>query len=386
MKFLIVGAGLTGAVIARILADGGHKCLVLEEADFVAGNCHTKNDKKTGILMHCFGPHTLHSDNQKVWSFLERFVEIHPYNHRKQAWVKGELYPFPINLTAINKFFGTNFNSEEATHFLTKQTSAYATDNPENFEQAALASVGQDLYEGYYKGYTKKQWGRNPTDLPPFIFRRLPIHLDNESNVFHHAKQGQPVGGYTLMVERILEHPNIQIKTSVAFDDSFDISQYEHIFYSGPIDRYFNWCHGYLPYRTLDFRHEHRFDSYQKCGTVNYCDEKVPYTRIAEHKHFWPWETHKNTVITYEFPRECQPGDRPYYPIRLNESSPLFEKYVKMAEEEPNISFVGRLGTYRYLDMDKAISEAIHSAHITLESLKEKIKIPTFFYSPEMPE
>ena len=386
MKFLIVGAGLTGAVIARILADEGHKCLVLEEADFVAGNCHTKNDKKTGILMHCFGPHTLHSDNQEVWNFLERFIEIYPYQHRKQAWVNGKIYPFPINLTAINRFFGTDFDSKEAAHFLAEQASVYATDNPINFEQAALASVGQDLYEGYYKGYTKKQWGRNPTDLPPFVFRRLPVHLDNESNVFHHAKQGQPIGGYTLMVERMLDHPNIQVKTKVAFDKRFDTSQYAHIFYSGPIDRYFNWYHGYLPYRTLDFRHEHHFGLYQKCGTVNYCDEKVPYTRIVEHKHFWSWESHKNTVITYEFPRECQPGDRPYYPIRLNERSPLFEKYVKMAEEEPNISFVGRLGTYRYLDMDKAISEAIHSAHITLEALEEKIQIPTFFYSPEMPE
>ena len=386
MKFLIVGAGLTGAVIARILADEGHKCLVLEEEDFVAGNCHTEHDKKTDILMHCFGPHTLHSDDQKIWSFLKRFIDIYPYRHRKQAWVGGKLYPFPINRIAINKFFGTDFDSKEAERFITKQASSYATSSPENFEQAALASVGQALYEGYYKGYTKKQWGRNPVDLPPFVFRRLPVHLDDESNVFHHAKQGQPVGGYTLMVEKMLKHPNIQVKTSVAFDESFDTSQYGHIFYSGPIDRFFNWCHGYLPYRTLDFKHEHRFGTYQECGTVNYCDEKVPYTRIAEHKHFWPWESHKNTVITYEFPRECQPGDKPYYPIRLNENSHLFEKYVKMAEKEPNISFVGRLGTYRYLDMDKAIGEAIHSAQMTLEALEKRIKIPTFFYSPKTPE
>lgn len=381
MRFLIVGAGLTGAVTARILADGGHECDVLEEDDFVAGNCHTRQDEKIGILMHYFGPHTLHTDRQEVWEFLERFIEFHPYQHRKQAWVKGECYPFPINLNTINKFFGTHFNSQEASNYIAEQSTPYATATPENFEQAALAAVGFDLYEGYYKGYTKKQWGRDPTTLPPFLFRRLPLHLDDSNNVFHHARQGQPVGGYTLMVERILKHPNIKVHTGTPFDRRFNTSPYKHTFYSGPIDRYFDWHYGALPYRTLDFKHEHHKGTFQECGTENYCDIEVPYTRIAEHKHFWPWENHENTVITYEFSHEFQPGDRPYYPVRLTAGNHLFDKYVTMAEAEPNMSFVGRLGTYRYLDMDQAIGEAMHSAFSTLKIVQNRAEIPTFFNS-----
>lgn len=380
MKFLIVGAGLTGAVIARLLADNGHKCEILEEADHIAGNCHTKKDSQTDILMHFFGPHTLHSDNDEIWKFLERFVEIYPYRHRKQAWVQGKLYPFPINLNAINKLFGTQLTPQEAEQFLKEQTKSYATEEPENFEEAALAGVGLKLYEGYYKGYTKKQWGRTPNELPSFVFRRLPIHLNEQSNVFHHAKQGQPVGGYTLMVEKMLDHSNIKLKISTAFDSKIDKLSFDHVFYSGPIDRYFDWSLGRLPYRTLDFKHEHKMGTFQECGTVNYCDFEIPYTRVVEHKYFWPWEIHKDTVVTFEYSRECEISDRPYYPIPLKESKQLFERYKQLAEETQKISFVGRLGTYRYLDMDKAIEEAMIAASTTLELIQISKKIPTFFY------
>ncbi|RRD00397.1 UDP-galactopyranose mutase [Amphritea balenae] len=382
MKLLIVGAGLTGAVIARILAESGHECVVLEESGHVAGNCHTEKDSKTGIMMHCFGPHTLHSDDDQIWDFIERFIEIYPYKHKKQAWVKGEIYPFPINLSAINRFFNTDLDSDQARNFLEQEAAQFRTQDPENFEQAALSGIGAGLYEGFYKGYTRKQWGREPTDLPPFIFRRLPIHLDDESNVYHHSRQGQPIGGYTLMVERMLDHPMIEVRTGVAFTACMDTTDFDHTFYSGPIDRYFGWCLGRLPYRTLDFKPEHRRETFQECGTVNYCDEDIPYTRVAEHKHFWPWEEHKQTVITYEFSRECGEGDIPYYPVQLNEGNELFEKYVEMAIKEPQVSFVGRLGTYRYLDMDKAIGEAMQSAYQALEAIGLNDSIPAFFFSP----
>lgn len=384
MRFLIIGAGLTGAVIARKLAEANHTCEVIEQADHVAGNCHTARDPQTGILMHQFGPHTLHTDDEEIWSFLERFVEIEPYFHRKQAWAKGKIYPFPINLTTISEFFGRDFTPESASEFIGQQAEILPHE-PRNFEEAGLSKIGRELYEAFYQGYTEKQWGRKATDLPPFVFKRLPVHLDHDRRVFHHKRQGQPSGGYTHMVERILDHPNISVRLNTPFEAPFDRGVHHHLFYSGPIDRYFNWCHGRLPYRTLDFKHEHRKGTFQECGTVNYCDADTPHTRVAEHKHFWASEKHEDTVITYEYSRECGQDDRPYYPIRLNQEDAIYQKYIETAQLEPNVSFVGRLGTYRYLDMDAAIREAMNAAEQTVKACNNNSPIPTFFVDPASP-
>jgi UDP-galactopyranose mutase len=385
LPFLIVGAGLTGAVIARQLADAGFACDVFEEADHVAGHCHTSRDRETGILIHHFGPHTLHTDRADIWAFIERFADINAFGHRKQAWAGGRLYPFPINLQTINVFFGTALIAAEVPDFLRAQAEPIDHE-PRNFEEAALSRVGRRLYEAFYRGYTLKQWGRDPTELPAFVFGRLPIHWSNDRNVFHHARQGQPVGGYTRLVERILDHPRIALHMRRAFDGRVSTEDYRHVFYSGPIDRYFDRRCGRLAYRTLDFELRHMPGQFQECGSVNYCDADIPYTRVIEHKYFWPWEPHDDkTVISYEYPRECGKNDTPFYPIRLNRDNQHYSQYVELARREPNVSFVGRLGTYRYLDMDAAIAEALQAGARTIEASRQGTPIPPFFVEPATP-
>lgn len=384
MRFLIVGAGLTGSVIARILAEAGHDCVIYERDGHVAGNCHTAADPETGILVHQYGPHTLHTDNQDIWTFLERFTQFHPYRHRKQAWAQGKLYPFPINLDAINQFFGTSLTVDTVQDFFDEQ--AVQLDHaPRNFEEAALSAIGPNLYEAFYHGYTTKQWGRSADELPAFIFRRLPVHMSKDSNVFHHTKQGQPREGYTKMVENILDHDNIELVLNRPFEIGNDQDGFDHVFYSGAIDHFFDCRLGRLAYRTLDFEHAYRDGQFQDCGTVNYCDLNVPYTRVVEHKHFWPAQKHERTVISYEYSRECGPDDKPYYPIRLTKDNLLYEDYVALAKQEPNVSFVGRLGTYRYLDMDVAIGEAMNAAEGTIAAINGECPIPTFFVDTNTP-
>ena len=382
MKFLIIGAGLTGSVIARVLAESGFQCRVIEKEKHVAGNCHTDRDPQTGILKHHFGPHTLHSDNSRVWQFIESFTSIEPYRHRKRAWVKGRAYPFPINLETVNTLFDEQLTEDNIATFLEAKAAPFYTDSPANFEDAALASLGQELYEGFFKGYTNKQWGRDPKDIPASVFRRLPIHFKKDSNVFHHKRQGQPREGYTKLVEKILAHENIQLENGRRFSRTAPTDEFRHLFYSGPLDEFFDYSYGRLPYRTLRFEHEVRRGTFQDCGTVNYCDEEIPYTRIFEHKHFSPWESFpEETVITYEYSHECSGNDRPYYPIHLSGQNSLYEKYVARAKEETRTSFVGRLGTFRYIDMDRAIEEALLAAETTVSCLTNGTAIPTFFHN-----
>ncbi len=376
--FLIVGAGLTGAVLARVLADAGLHCHVLEEHHHVGGHCHTERDPATGILMNRYGPHTLHSDNPEVWNFVERFVQIFPYQHRKQAWAGGRLFPFPINLATLSQFFVRDFTAASAREFLQAQAEPVALP-PANFEEAALASIGRKLYQAFFRGYTVKHWGRDPTELPASVFGRIPVHFDNARNVYHHARQGQPIGGYTHLVERMLDHPNIRVEIGRPVDDAAQHPGYRHVFYSGPIDRYFHWRFGRLAYRTLEFRHERGIGEYQQCGTVNHCDLDVPHTRVAEHKHFFGWEQHEETIYSFEYSRECGTDDTPFYPVRLARDDALFAKYVELARGETNTSFVGRLGTYRYIDMDAAIDEAIAAGSRAIESLRNGTRVPAFF-------
>jgi UDP-galactopyranose mutase len=365
MNFLIVGAGLSGAVLARELAVAGHTITVIDSRAHVAGNCHTERCSDTGVLVHVYGPHIFHTDDVEVWDYVNTFARFMPYRNRVKSSVGGAIYSLPINLHTINQFFGKTLRPEEARIFI-EQTQADTTIiDPKSFEEQALRFVGRDLYEAFFLGYTEKQWGCSPKQLPASILKRLPLRFNYDDNYFAHRFQGMPENGYTAMVEAILAHENIDVQLVTPFAPEM-ASCADHVIWSGPLDAYFDYRLGRLGYRTLDFERFTDQGDYQGCAVMNYGSREVPYTRITEHKHFAPWENHPRTVCYREYARACGPDDIPYYPIRLVEEKALLTRYEALAEAELNVSFVGRLGTYRYLDMDVTIREALDLAKAIL--------------------
>lgn len=357
MNIAMAGAGLSCAVIARILAERGHKITIFESRNHIAGNCHTERDEETGVMVHVYGPHIFHTDNEEVWNFVNKYMEFKPYINRVKSTTLGQVYSLPINLHTINQFFSKTFSPNEAKAFIEAKADMSII-VPQNFEEQAMRFVGKDLYEAFFKGYTKKQWGLNPTELPASILKRLPVRFNYNDNYFAHRFQGMPVEGYTKMVENILNHDGIEIRLNTPFTREM-VAGYDHVFYSGTIDGYFNYELGRLPYRTLDFKKKYAEGDFQGCAVMNYGDENIPYTRISEHKHFAEWEAHEKTVYFEEYSRQCAPDDTPYYPITLVEGNELISKYQEKASREEKITFVGRLGTFRYLDMDVIIKEAL---------------------------
>lgn len=354
---LMVGAGLSGAVIGRMLAEAGHRVTVRDARGHIAGNCHTERDAGSDVMVHVYGPHIFHTDDAEVWDYVNRFETFQPYKNRVKTTSQGAVYSLPVNLHTINQFFGQTLRPEEARVFLESKADTSITD-PQTFEDQALRFVGPELYEAFFKGYTIKQWGCSPRDLPASILKRLPVRFNYDDNYFFHKFQGMPENGYTAMVGRILDHANITVELNrpVTRDEA---AGFDHVFYAGPIDGWFDYRLGRLGYRTLDFeRFEHQGD-WQGCAVMNYGDVEVPYTRITEHKHFAPWESHEGSVLYREFSRACGPDDIPYYPIRQVAEKTLLAEYVDLARAEANVTFVGRLGTYRYLDMDVTIREAL---------------------------
>ena len=377
---LMVGAGLSGAVIGRMLAEAGHKVTVLDARNHIAGNCHTLRDAGTGVMVHVYGPHIFHTDDAEVWDYVNRYETFQPYKNRVKTTSQGAVYSLPVNLHTINQFFGQTLRPDEAKTFLEGKADTSISD-PQTFEDQALRFVGRDLYEAFFKGYTIKQWGCSPTELPASILKRLPVRFNYDDNYFFHKFQGMPENGYTAMVERILDHPGITVTlgTTVTRDQAAD---YDHVFYSGPIDGWFGYDLGRLGYRTLDFeRFEYQGD-WQGCAVMNYGDVDVPYTRITEHKHFAPWESHEGSVLYKEYSRACGPEDIPYYPIRQVAEKTLLAEYVEKARAEDNVTFVGRLGTYRYLDMDVTIREALDCGRRYLATLETGEKMPAFTVNP----
>lgn len=378
MKFAIVGAGFSGSVIARELAEEGHSVEVFESRDHIAGNCFTEREGETGVMIHKYGPHIFHTDNKVVWEYINRFTTFKPYINRVKTTSQGKVYSLPVNLHTINQYFNKTLSPSEAKTYISSLSDA-GIDEPKNFEEQALKFIGKDLYEAFFKGYTLKQWGVSPKSLPASILKRLPVRFSYDDNYFNHKYQGMPEKGYTSIIEKILNHKSI----SLYLENDFQRDQkkdYDHVFYTGPIDAWFSYDEGRLGYRTLDFEKEVHKGDYQGCAVMNYGDEEVPYTRISEHKHFSPWEEHDNTVIFKEFSRNCEESDIPYYPIRMVEEKKLLDIYIAKANEEDCVSFVGRLGTYRYLDMDVTIHEALEAASCTLERIGSEKKIPAFFY------
>ena len=356
LNVAMAGAGISCAVIARQIAERGHRVVVFERRSHLAGNCHTERDDSTGVMMHLYGPHIFHTDDEKVWSYVNKFACFMPYTNRVKAVAYGKVYSLPINLHTINQFFNKTFSPAEARDFI-EQQAVLSIINPANFEEQALRFVGEELYNAFFKGYTQKQWGVAPTVLPASILKRLPVRFNYNDNYFFHRFQGIPKEGYTSMVERILDHPNIQIllNTEFAVEQSSD---YDHVFYSGRLDEFYGYDSGRLSYRTLDFERTYFEGDFQGCAVMNYCDSLTPYTRITEHKYFSPWEEHTGSVCYTEYSRSCGINDIPYYPIPLISGDVLLEHYKVRAESESNITFVGRLGTYRYMDMDVSIRSA----------------------------
>ncbi|CAI3932677.1 UDP-galactopyranose mutase (Glf) (PDB:1I8T) [Commensalibacter communis] len=375
-KILIVGAGFSGAVIGRLLAEEGFEVHIIDERSHTAGNCYSERDKETGVMVHTYGPHIFHTDNEEVWNFLNQHAEMMPYVNRVKTTVNGQVFSLPINLHTINQFFHKTFSPDEAKEFIkTKGDSSIA--EPQSFEEQALKFVGKELYEAFFKGYTIKQWGLHPSELPASILKRLPVRFNYDDNYFSHKFQGMPKDGYTVIVDSIMDHKNITVSLNTKFNKA-DQAKYRHIFYSGPLDAYFDYQHGRLAYRTLDFEKFTYQGDYQGTAVMNYGEESVPYTRITEHKYFAPWESHEGSVMYKEFSRLCTEKDLPYYPIRLVGEMTQLEEYVDLAEQESNVTFVGRLGTYRYLDMDVTIAEALKTARVFLENARDNKKMPAF--------
>jgi UDP-galactopyranose mutase len=362
----IAGAGLSGAVIARALAEAGYPVEVFDTRNHVAGNCHTERDPQTGVMVHVYGPHIFHTDDQGVWDYVNRFQTFLPYKNRVKTTVGQTVYSLPVNLHTINQFFGKTFRPDEARAFI-EQIADKTIENPQTFEEQALRFVGRELYEAFFKGYTEKQWGCSPAELPTSILKRLPLRFNYDDNYFAHRFQGIPENGYTEMTARILDHPNIEVHLETRLERSA-VADFKHVFYSGPLDRYFDHQFGRLGYRTLDFERFTYEGDYQGCAVMNYGDVSVPFTRVTEHKHFSPWEEHAGSVCYREFSRDCGADDIPYYPIRLVEDKAQLQSYFACARQEVSVTFVGRLGTYRYLDMDVTIREALDVARNYLDA------------------
>jgi UDP-galactopyranose mutase len=379
-KIAIVGAGFSGAVIARELAGADYDIDVFDTRSHVAGNCHTETDPETKVMVHAYGPHIFHTSNEKVWNYVRQFDEFMPFINRVKAISGGRVYSLPINLLTINQFFGKTFNPKEAEAFIAAQADQ-SIESPQTFEEQALRFVGKDLYEAFFKGYTIKQWGMHPSELPASILKRLPVRFNYDDNYYASTFQGMPKHGYTYIVERMLDHPNVKLHLNSKFERAM-AGDYAHVFYSGPVDAWFGYCEGRLGYRTLDFAAERHQGDYQGNPVVNYCDEEVPWTRISEHKHFSPWETHDATIVFKEYSRFCEEKDTPYYPIRQAKEKSQLKQYIDLAREERNMTFVGRLGTYRYLDMHVTIAEALDVAERFLSARKTGERMPAFVVNP----
>jgi UDP-galactopyranose mutase len=380
MRYCIVGAGFSGAVIGRALAEAGHEVLVVDERPHVAGNCHSERDPETGVMTHVYGPHIFHTGDERVWAYVQQFGVMRPYRHRVQAVSGGLVYSLPVNLLTINQFFRKTMRPEEAAAFVASKTQKIP--EPANFEEQALSMIGAELYEAFFRGYTRKQWGLDPARLPASILKRLPLRFNFDDSYFTHPHQAIPERGYTELAAAILDTPRLELRLGARYEDLSE--SFAHVVYSGPIDRYFGYELGRLGYRTLDFEVFRAKGDYQGAAVINYCDEATPFTRITEHKHFAPWEKDQfeDTILYREFSRFCGPNDIPYYPIRQTDEEAMLKKYVDRAMASRGITFVGRLGSYRYLDMDVTIGEALAAADGMLERIAQGADIPVFFTPP----
>ena len=362
--YLIAGAGLFGAVFAHEMHKQGRKVLVVEKRDHIAGNIYT--EKVMGINVHRYGAHIFHTSDEEVWNYVNQYARFNHYVNSPVAVYRDELYNLPFNMNTFSRMWNIK-TPKEAKEIIAKQTGEFAGITPQNLEEQALQLAGRDVYEKLVKGYTEKQWGRDCKDLPAFIIRRLPLRFTYDNNYFNDRFQGIPEGGYTQIVEKLLE--DIPVLTGVSLQEyqtanaartADEQDSWDRLLYTGMIDEYYHYRLGTLEYRSLRFETEElpEEDNYQGNAVVNYTEREVPYTRIIEHKHF-EFQTGEGTVITREYPTTWKKGDEPYYPINDEKNGALYAQYAELAKKEANVLFGGRLGQYKYYDMDKVIRSAL---------------------------
>lgn len=356
--YLIVGAGLFGAVFAYEATKKGKKCLVIDKRDHIAGNIYTKETEN--INVHQYGAHIFHTSDRKIWDYVNSFADFNNYINSPVAVYKDELYNLPFNMNTFSKMWNIKTPSE-AKAIIEKQIEELNIPEPQNLEEQALSLVGTDVYEKLIKGYTEKQWGRDCKELPAFIIKRLPLRFTYDNNYFNDRYQGIPIGGYTKIVEKMLEGSDVLLDTDYFefIKDNEGIA--DKVLFTGMIDEYYDFCYGHLEYRTVRFETEVLdCDNYQGNAVVNYTDREVPYTRIIEHKHF-EFGKQEKTIISREYSTEWEPGMEPYYPVNNERNNDLFEKYKALADKEEKVIFGGRLGNYKYYDMDKVIIAALEA-------------------------
>lgn len=362
--YLIAGTGLFGAVFAHEMRARGKKVLLVEKKDHIAGNVYTENVR--GINVHVYGAHIFHTSDREVWDYVNQFAEFNHYINSPVAVYRDELYNMPFNMNTFSRMWHIK-TPAEAKEIIASQIASLHIDQPANLEEQALSLVGRDVYEKLVKGYTEKQWGRDCRDLPAFIIKRLPLRFTYDNNYFNDPYQGIPKGGYTRIVEKLLE--GCPVRTGISCQDFIEQNErrpegerdsWDKLVYTGMIDEYYGYRYGALEYRSLRFENEDmpEVDNWQGNAVVNYTERSVPYTRIIEHKHF-EFGQGQGTVITREYPAEWHRGDEPYYPINDEKNGALYEKYAALAAKEPNVLFGGRLGQYKYYDMDKVIRSAL---------------------------
>jgi len=353
--YLIVGAGLYGATFAHEAAAAGKHCLVIDRRNHIAGNAHMETVEN--IPVHRYGAHIFHTSDQEVWDFVNRFVSFNHFVNSPVAVYRDELYNLPFNMNTFSRLWGVRTPGEAKVE-LERQRAGYALMEPKNLEEQALKLVGRDIYEKLVKGYTEKQWGKSCAELPAFLIRRLPLRFTYDNNYFSDPWQGIPVEGYDSLTERLLKSCDVLLNTAYTAELG---ETAEKTVYTGPIDTFFDYCLGHLEYRSLRFETEVLdVDNYQGNAVVNYTERAVPYTRIIEHKHF-SFGTQPKTVITREYPEPWSPGKEPYYPINDERNGALYEEYRKLAAQQKQVIFGGRLGLYRYMDMDRTIRAALDS-------------------------
>ncbi len=364
--YLVVGAGLFGAVFSREMNKRGRSCLVIDKREHVAGNIYTS--LKRGIHVHEYGAHIFHTSNRKVWEYINAFADFNHFVNSPMAIYKGEIYNLPFNMNTFSKLWGVK-TPDEAKARIKEQINDLSIDVPQNLEEQALSLAGRDVYEKLIKGYTEKQWGGDCRELPAFIIKRVPLRFTYDNNYFTDRYQGIPVGGYTAVVEKMLEGIEVRLNTDYrefdrqqkeAASQKEDYISYDKVLYTGMIDEYFDYCLGNLEYRSLRFEKEDmpEQENYQGNAVINYTEREIPYTRIIEHKHF-EFGQGEGTVITREYPAAWKPGDEPYYPVNDERNNGLFARYQELAKKEKGVLFGGRLGQYRYYDMDKVIEAAL---------------------------